>query len=174
MEPRGRQTGLSPPVSRAGMPLTPLDQHLFVDPPDAATRLWAIDLALRCPAVAVTVADGSRLDMAATRRLQLAAHAGGGLGLLARPPWEISELSAAATRWSIRVCPSRTGRPNWKIRLLRCKGMRPDTDPALKHTAVVVEWSREKSLICIPAELVGRSGAAAAATVPEQLHLRIA
>jgi hypothetical protein len=132
-------------------------QSLFVDPPDDACRLWAIDLALRCPAVAVVVADGSRLDMAATRRLQLAARAGGALGLLVRPLGEIKELSAAATRWRVEPQPSPTHRPRWSIHLLRCKGVRPASDPALEHTAVVVEWDREKGLIRVPARLVGRS-----------------
>ncbi|MFO0874641.1 MAG: hypothetical protein U0575_11820 [Phycisphaerales bacterium] len=68
--------------------------------PDA--RLWAIDLALRCTGVALVVADGRGLDMAATRRLQLAAEAGQTVGLLARAPDERATLSAAATRWLVR------------------------------------------------------------------------
>ena len=78
-----------------------LRQSIFADPPDAAARRWAIDLALRSPAVTAVVADGSGLDMAATRRLQLAAESGRALALLARPPHELSKLSAAATRWVV-------------------------------------------------------------------------
>lgn len=79
-----------------------LARSLLIDPPDDAARMWAIDLSLRSSAVALVAADGARLDMAATRRLQLAAEAGRSLLLLARPHHEINELSAAATRWVVR------------------------------------------------------------------------
>jgi len=105
-----------------------LNHSLFVDAPDDAARLWAIDLAVRCPAVACVIADGSGLSLAHTRRLQLAAsssasesigdHAiagdnsggtgasGGALVLLARPPADQRTLSCAATRWL--VVPARS------------------------------------------------------------------
>jgi hypothetical protein len=79
-----------------------LERSLFVDPPDDAARVWAIDLALRSPAVAAVVADGCGLDMAQSRRLQLAAESGGSIGLLARPLHELRHLSAATTRWLVR------------------------------------------------------------------------
>jgi hypothetical protein len=127
---------------------------VFIDPPDDHSRLWAIDLALRSSGVSTVIADGSRLSMASSRRLQLAAASGGqggALCLLARPPWEITELSAAATRWMIRRASSGepralevtdqttpdtgarcsgvhvplTGerRASWTVELLRHKGM---------------------------------------------------
>jgi len=102
-----------------------LRQSIFIDPPDDMSRLWAIDLAARCPAVAAVVADGSRLDMAATRRLQLAAESGSALVLCARPPGEIDHLSAATTRWRVRCASSADKIPRWNVQLLRCKGMRP-------------------------------------------------
>jgi hypothetical protein len=101
-----------------------LERSLFIDPPDDGTRLWAIDLALRCNAVCAVIADGCGLSMAQTRRLQLAAEAGGALVLLARPPEEEAELSAAMTRWRITPAPSSTDRPRWSIELLRRKGAR--------------------------------------------------
>lgn len=102
-----------------------LQRSIFIDPPDDMSRLWAIDLAARCPAVAAVVADGSRLDMAATRRLQLAAESGSALVLCARPPGEITRLSAATTRWRVRCASSADKIPRWNVELLRCKGMRP-------------------------------------------------
>ncbi|MCA9285396.1 MAG: hypothetical protein KDA22_09290, partial [Phycisphaerales bacterium] len=80
---------------------TLLNRSLLLDAHDASERLWAIDLGLRCPAVAAVIADASGFDMGATRRLQLAAEAGGALAILARPPWELSRLSAASTRWRV-------------------------------------------------------------------------
>jgi len=49
----------------------------------------------------VVVADGRGLTMAMTRRLQLAAESGHALALLARDPRDRSQLSAAATRWTV-------------------------------------------------------------------------
>lgn len=107
-------------VVRAGLPLS---RCLVVRAASAADRLWAADLALR--GGVVVVADGSGLDLPATRRLQLAAEAGGGLCLLARPAREEKELSASATRWRVECAPSPTMNRRWRVGLLRCKGMRP-------------------------------------------------
>ncbi len=105
-------------------------RSLFIDARRPAERVWAIDLALRSPAVSVVVADGSGLAMPESRRLQLAAGGGTGnaLALLARPPWEERELSAAKTRW--RVTPQRTqsNEQAWTVELLRCKGLQPEED----------------------------------------------
>lgn len=98
---------------------------IVVDPPDDASRVWAVDLALRCPAVGAVVADGSGFTMAVTRRLQLAAAQGVALGLIARPGWELRELSAAATRWCVRPVVSDQDGPRWSVELLRCKGVQP-------------------------------------------------
>jgi hypothetical protein len=127
------------------------DRTLLVDAGGGGAegeRLWAVDLCLRSPGVTLVVADGSGLSLGATRRLQLAAAgessaSGGGraLAALARPPWEVRELSAAQTRWAVRPCPDAapartagpwsTGRtaaalpdrtPRWTVELLRSKG----------------------------------------------------
>ncbi|MEX0744048.1 MAG: hypothetical protein WD118_00490, partial [Phycisphaeraceae bacterium] len=45
----------------AGGEVPLMERSLWVDPPDAAGRLWAIDLAARCGGVHVVVADGSGL-----------------------------------------------------------------------------------------------------------------
>lgn len=100
-----------------------LDRSIYIDPPDEASRIWAIDLAMRCPAVAAVVADGTGLSMAATRRLQLAARAGRALTLLVRPPWERGVLSASATRWQVQPEHSVSDEPRWRVRLTRCKAM---------------------------------------------------
>lgn len=102
-------------------------RSLFVDPPDASLRLWAIDTALRCGGVTAVVADGSGLGMAATRRLQLAAAAADTLVLTARPPSEVREVSAATTRWTVARSPNAetddaARGPCWSATLLRAKG----------------------------------------------------
>ena len=82
------------------------DRSLLVDVParDVGARLWAIEQAARCPGVCAVIADGRGFDLAATRRLQLAAS---GVLLLSlrgvmsgRPA-----LSACSTRWHVRCAP---------------------------------------------------------------------
>jgi protein ImuA len=139
-----------------------LSRSILVDPPDNASRLWAIDLSLRSPAVAVVVADGSDLSMSGTRRLQLAAEAGQGFGLIARPARDAKSLSAATTRWLVRpVLPASLDpdRPRWAVELLRCKGVRPLS--AQPSEGWVVEMDREGVVVVSP-ELVDRPGRAVA------------
>jgi hypothetical protein len=93
------------------------ERSFFVDPPDEGTRLWAADAALRSKAVAALVADGGRLSIASTRRLQLAAREGEALALVARPLEEARALSAATTRSLVRA----GGGERWGVELLRAK-----------------------------------------------------
>lgn len=100
-----------------------LERSIFVDAVNDASRLWAVDVALRCEAVCAVIADGTGLDMPATRRLQLAARAGRSVGLLARPPAELRGLSAAATRWIVTaVANHQSHHPRWRVRQIRSKG----------------------------------------------------
>lgn len=130
----GRRCWPYPPslVSRSGDRRL-LERSVFVDPPTRDERLWALDVALRSSATLVVVADGAGLTMAGSRRLQLAAEAGGTLGLLARPHNERGELSAAATRWLVSPGPldrADPARPTWTVELLRRKGLRPIAENA--------------------------------------------
>ena len=69
--------------------------------------LWAMEEALRCRAIGVAIGEmrARDIDQVATRRLSLAAAAGGTLGLLLRTAPD-DEPSAAATRWIIGAAPS--------------------------------------------------------------------
>lgn len=142
------------PERGAGAPTALLlDRSLFVDPPDLEARVWAADGALRCPSVAAVVVDGRGLRMPAARRLQLAAEAGGGLGLIARPADEVREPSAAATRWRVRrgapcgESPSERAtvealeRPRWELELVRLKRPGVDSRMSQAHPSSDVELS---------------------------------
>lgn len=150
-----------------------LEQSLFVAPRDAATRLWAIDLALRSPAVGLVIADGSEFDKAATQRLQLLARSQEKWVLAARPPMQRSELSAAQTRWLVRAATyqlkigaTRTAGvvPRWSVELLRCKGLRPGGD----HPAWLLEWSRAEGAVNLSAPLADLAGATKQPQRPRQ------
>ncbi|MDH3585071.1 MAG: hypothetical protein OER86_12735, partial [Phycisphaerae bacterium] len=134
-----------------------LRQSIFVDASDTARRLWAVDLAARCSGVAAVVADGRGLDMAATRRLQLAARAGGALLLAARSSHEQKQLSAAATRWRVCSVVSETFRPRWHLELLRCKLGRRSRTPDGSESWWL-EWDGAENRVRIPADVLYRPG----------------
>jgi protein ImuA len=102
---------------------------IVVHPGNKADHTWALDQALRCPAVAAVVAwpeslDG-KLDGRTFRRLQLAVEQGGGLGLLVRPESVGSQPSWASVRLLVESLPSPApyGRPRqMRVVLLRCRG----------------------------------------------------
>jgi protein ImuA len=109
----------------------------------AATALWAMEEALRTPAVGLVAAEIEDLDLTASRRLQLAAEAGGGLGLLLRrdtPHRDGASLppTASVSRWRISALPGGPpefaglhldlpGAPRWRAELLRARGAVPKT-----------------------------------------------
>ncbi len=86
---------------------------------------WALDQALRCPAVAAVMAwpeaiDG-RCEGRILRRLQLAAEAGGSLGLLIRPASVRHEPSWADVRLLVEPRPAAGGQ-NRRLRALLLHG----------------------------------------------------
>lgn len=160
-------------ADRAAIDRTLLSQSIFIDTPDLPSHVWAIDLALRSPAVIIVIADGSGLRLPHTRRLQLAAensiqkNAGrgetGGVGgwlLLARPPWELSQRSAAVTRWFVQRARSPDQSPCFCIKLLRCKGTQRVT-AAEADAHWFVDWNRETGRIHPSSALADRSRSSA-------------
>jgi protein ImuA len=122
-----------PGLARFG--LSPAELVL-VQTPRRQDALWAMEEALRCPGVAgaLLVLDG--IDLTAARRLQLAAEAGGALGLLLRPDGAEDGASAALTRWRVAALSGTAqgtgsahdlGDPRWQLDLLRCRGGRPQS-----------------------------------------------
>jgi protein ImuA len=93
--------------------------------------LWAAEQALRCPALSAVAAVLPGLGLAAARRLQLAAEAGGTLGLLLRPGGDRPGPTASRTRWHVAPlagaggAPHRLGAPRWRLCLLLARGAKP-------------------------------------------------
>ena len=98
--------------------------------------LMVMEEALRQPGLAGVVAEVSaRVTLTASRRLHLAAQAGGAMALVLRRREQVEGAIAAATRWRIGPQPSAPpiphaphipglGRMRWRLELLRCRGGR--------------------------------------------------
>lgn len=90
---------------------------------DESEVLWSFEEALRCRGVACAVAEIDRLDLLASRRLQLAVEAGGGAGLVLRVHADPAP-NAALTRWRAEPLPRVDG-IFWQLILWRAKGGAP-------------------------------------------------
>jgi protein ImuA len=103
----------------------------------SADRLWVLEEALRCGALAGVVAELDEADFTASRRLQLAAEAGNTTGLvLSEQGHNRSGMASAVTRWQVDTMPSLecrlnsgppgVGDPCWDVALTHSRGGRPD------------------------------------------------
>ncbi|HYD11234.1 MAG TPA: protein ImuA [Allosphingosinicella sp.] len=125
----------APGLAQAG--LTP-DRLLCAQCRDDAELLAVMEEGVRHGSLAAVIGEVKRADMAATRRLQLAAEEGGTPAFLLRR-WRRADAeplaapSAACTRWRIRCAPSSPlpfgidpseglGRPRWRVGLVRQRG----------------------------------------------------
>jgi len=87
----------------------PLERLLILRVAHPRDALWGFEEGLKCRALAAVLAElpeeGAAADFTATRRLALAAQAGGGLGLLLRHR-RYPLPSAAMTRWQVAAAAS--------------------------------------------------------------------
>lgn len=94
--------------------------------PDRTDMLWAMEEGLRCPALAVTIGEPpGAVDLTASRRLQLAAEAGGGLGLVLGRGRDGGALApnALESRWRVDAAPTAGTGWGWRVALERCRGV---------------------------------------------------
>jgi protein ImuA len=157
---RSRRTALEagdpygPGIARLGLPP---DRLILVEAAKPAELLWAMEECARTKGLAAVVSDGVSPDLTASRRLQLAAEAGGGLVLLLATGRQ-SAPSTALTRWFIGSAPSQPeadgpGRPCWKIELWRCRGGGRPRD-------WMVEWDNAALSLSVVSQMADRPLAA--------------
>jgi protein ImuA len=96
----------------------PLGRLLVVRAESGGDRLWVAEQALRCRAVGAVILAARHLPATVTRRLQLAAEAGGGLGLLLRDQAP-REATFAATRLRFETLPTALGARGLRITVLK-------------------------------------------------------
>ncbi len=135
----GTHTRHSPPAERFYPPAAVaagLDarQLIVVRPAGAVDYAWALDQAMRCPALSAVLAWPRKISPTAFRRLQLAAEGSGVLGLLVRPAAAQQTPSWADIR--LLVHPLAQHDPSagrrLKLELVRCRG-------AAHHQSIVLE-----------------------------------
>jgi protein ImuA len=108
------------------------DQLIIVRCANRADMLWAMEEGLRTSALAGIVCEPvGAVDLTASRRLQLAAEIGGGVGLLLNRGSlkKAGQLApnALASRWRVDNAPivdetGACGRSRWRVELERCRG----------------------------------------------------
>ncbi len=79
-----------------------LSRLLMITPGDEQMCLWGLEQALRSGACSAALAWPEQMEMAALRRLQLAAEAGNALAFLFRPEQAAHRASPAALRLRVR------------------------------------------------------------------------
>ncbi|HVU87512.1 MAG TPA: hypothetical protein VHD36_09330 [Pirellulales bacterium] len=107
-----------PAAARAGLDLARL---IVVRPENAADEQWALDQSLRSPGVAAVWCRLEKCPPRLGRRLQLAAEAGGNLGLLIRPAAARGDPSWAEARFLVTPLVATAGR-RLRVELLRLRG----------------------------------------------------
>jgi protein ImuA len=128
-----RRDLFAPGLAQAG--LTP-DRLLYAECRNDSEMLAVMEEGVRHGGLAAVIGEVGRADMAATRRLQLAAEESGTPALMLRR-WRKADAdplgppSAACTRWRIAAAPSAPldfpglGRARWRVLLARQRGGPP-------------------------------------------------
>ncbi len=137
---------------------------VLIDGADDTQVLWAMEEGLRSGALDAVAGEVGNLTLAVSRRLQLAAEAGGGLGLLVRVSTKktAKTVTAASTRWEVAVAAGESvesleglGAARWDVRLARCRGG--------SERRWQVEWNHETHCFAVVAPMAGQPAVPGAA-----------
>ncbi len=108
------------------------DQFVFIDLKKEVQVMWAMEEALKCPALTAVVGQIADVSFTASRRLQLAVEQSQVTGFILRNNPRQLTASACTSRWKITPLPSYiedglpgVGFPEWKVELLRIRNGRP-------------------------------------------------
>lgn len=158
-----RRDLFAPGLAQAGLEAKRL---LYAEAADDAELLALMEEGLRHRGLGAVIGEAKRADMAATRRLQLAAEGGRTIALLLRRHERggadpLAPPSAAITRWQVGAAPSTplpvegVGRPRWKARLVRQRGG--------EQGEWIVEACDETGRCALPADVADRTALAGGA-----------
>lgn len=102
-----------------------VSRTVIVRPRNARDALLALGQALRCSAIGAAIGKFDRLQDRDARRLQLAAEAGGAIGVLLRPKSAQGVPSFASVRLLMDPLPSWRGRRRMRVEVLRSRSSSP-------------------------------------------------
>lgn len=136
---------------------------LYAEAADDAEVLALMEEGLRHRGLGAVIGEAKRVQMAATRRLQLAAEGGRTIALLLKRHGRqggnpLGAPSAAVTRWRVGAAPSArlpvagVGRARWRVELVRQKGGAP--------AEWMLEACNETGRCALPARMAARPAAA--------------
>jgi protein ImuA len=118
------------------------ESFIFLDLASERDVAWAMEEALKCPALSAVVGEIRDIDFTASRRLQLAVEQSRVTGFVIRTNPRRITTTACVSRWRITSLPSVSdelpglGFPVWKIELLKMRNGRPGS--------WVVKWMNEE------------------------------
>lgn len=151
----------APALAQSGLPP---DRVIYVEAGNDKTVLACVEEGLRHGGLGAVIGEVARLDMTASRRLQLCAEETGTIGIALRR-WrrqteaaDFGQPSAAMTRWRISVLPSAAlpvpgvGRHRWLVELIRAR--------AGESADFELEACDGQGRLALPSRLVDRPGAA--------------
>ncbi len=117
----GRRCFYPPAALRLGVDLA---RAIIIRPASPREAGVALGEALRCDAVGAVLADRPPLSVHDCRKLQLAAEAGGGLGVIVRPASAAREPSFASARLRVEPVESVGALRRFRVEVLRCRNGR--------------------------------------------------
>jgi hypothetical protein len=135
-----------PAIAALGIPL---ERLILLRPERQQEAVWALEQALRCPGLAAVVAPPEVRDERVVRRLQLAAEAGGTLGLFLRGPEACRQTSWAEVRFGVRPLPAISDRGRrLRLDVLHVRG-------GFRGHTLELELDDETGALRLAAELAG-------------------
>lgn len=130
----------------------------FLQPRTEKQFLWALDAALRSPAVGAVVTHYDRLPFTLSQRFALATRTSGAIGIFTRPQHALTAPSAAPFRWQITPLPVASDElappVRWKVTLLKAKQALP------QNNTWIVDYEDETFSLRVPSTMVRGSSEA--------------
>ncbi len=151
----------APAMAQAGLPQ---DRLVYAEAGNEEGVLACFEEGLRHNGLSAVVAEVTRFSLTNSRRLQLAAEAGGTIGIALRR-WrhqadavDFGQATASATRWRVTALPQVSSsapgleRARWQVELIRCRGG--------GSADFIVGACDEQGRLSLPAELADRQAGA--------------
>ncbi|MBV8390128.1 MAG: Error-prone repair protein ImuA [Mucilaginibacter sp.] len=108
------------------------DRVIFIDLKKGKDILWVTEEALKCEGLAAVIAEVQDINLAQSRRLQLAVESSKVTGFILRTDLQKSKTNTSVARWRISSIPSETegglpgvGFPRWQVELLKVRNGNP-------------------------------------------------